>query len=255
MDPQSKSQTSEISICNETQKGDAHGLRDNEAVPPADEAIQSTKLTVQEQADFDRCCARLKQIEDLWTEFGETALEIREGSLYRDNYDTFDEFCRKELATGKSNVNRLIRCSQVAKLVATFVAIPLLEAHVRPLLKLKDPEKQVQAFQQAVADAKKKKKKKFTAVFVKRAVRAILDADMAGVPPPIKSETQKKREIIDKLEDAFIDGLENEAIQTIQLVLQRLPKWREKLLADARREVNAAATDPCNHDSQFSILP
>lgn len=211
---------------NEAQEGAAQGSPvsdDNEAAGEASRG--SDHLTEREQSDFDRHCARLKQIENTWMEFGEALLEIRDQRLYRGEYESFEAFCRKELATGKSNVNRRLQCTQIAKLVATNVAIPLLEGHVRPLLRLNDPVEQVQAFQQAV-DQAKEKKKPLTAVFVTRAVRKILDD---GKPGQVDHGPTKSG-VITQIHRDLTRGLESRPLEQLQEFATALGDFKESWL-------------------------
>ena len=79
---------------------------------------------------------------------------IRDRRLYRGGWRTFESFCQAELEMGKSNVNRLLKCAEVAELLATNVAKPEREAHIRPLLRLNDPVEREHAYRKAVDQAK-----------------------------------------------------------------------------------------------------
>ena len=190
-------------------------------------APQSQPLTDEERADFDRYGARFKEIENTWMEFGEAILDIRERRLYRGEYKTFEAFCRNEIAMGKSNVNRQLQCSQVAKHLATNVAIPLLEGHVRPLLRLNDPAKQVLAFQQAV-DQAKKENKPLTALHVTRAVRESRTAEeqvSQEAPTPVT-----KADVITRIMRAIINGLEKLSTEELRAFEAALKEFKEKWL-------------------------
>lgn len=106
--------------------------------------------------------------------------------------------------------------------MSTKVDVPLREAHVRPLLRLRDPAKQAQAFQQAVGQAKEKKKP-FTAAFVTRAVNGILDAEKPGeiAPKPVT-----KDELITRISRDTTRDLEKLALEMIEEFEKAVAKFK-----------------------------
>ena len=90
-----------------------------------------------------------------WMAAGEALREIRDDNLYKDaGFGTFESYCTERWGMRRNYANKLIRAAGVAVNLGTMVSKPpLLERHVRPLLKIKDPEQQVEAFKRAVESA------------------------------------------------------------------------------------------------------
>lgn len=185
--------------------------------PPA-----SDELSDQEREDFERHRKRFKDIARIWIEVGDALRDIRDRRLYRGQFATFEDFCRTELGMGRSNLNRQLRSTQIAKLLATNVATPLREAHVRPLLRLEEPEQQMEAFNRAMAQAKEKKKP-FTAAFVTRAVNGILDAEKPG---DIAQKPVTKDELITRISRYTTRDLEKLPLEMIEEFEKAVAKFK-----------------------------
>ena len=130
-------------------------------------------MTPEEQTDYETGVSRFKDIRGYWFEGHKILFEIRARQLYREKYPTFEAFCRAEFGMGKSNANRQARSGQVATLLATNVAKPEREGHVRPLLRLDEPGQQITAYGNALARTEADGKP-LTGTYVTRAVREIL---------------------------------------------------------------------------------
>jgi hypothetical protein len=51
-------------------------------------------------------------------------LEIRDSRLYRQEFDTFEDYCRERWKMSKTNANRLIDAAEVATNVTPIGVIP-----------------------------------------------------------------------------------------------------------------------------------
>ena len=186
-------------------------------------------LSDAEQADYEQKLGRLKEIEGSWFEAGEALLEIRDQRLYREHHPDFETFCRKELGMGKSNCNRKLQTTQVARLLATRVAKPVCEGHIRPLLRLTDPAEQEQAFRKAV-DRAKKANKPLTGAFVAQEVRVIRAAQRdSDIPSPIRPVT--KADLLTQISRAVIRDLEALSSEQLQAFEKACLEFKSDWLA------------------------
>jgi hypothetical protein len=75
-------------------------------------------------------------------------LEIRDSRLYRENYSTFEAYCRERWGMSKTHSNRLIDASDVVRTLTPSGVIPTYEAQARelaPLRKFEQPTRQIGA--------------------------------------------------------------------------------------------------------------
>lgn len=199
-----------------------------EATPPA----LSAPLTKAECVDRDKLVTRFKQLADHWVESTEILMEIRDRRLYRGKHHTFEEFCRKELRMSRSNANRQCQSMAIAQTLATLVAKPEKEEHVRPLLRLKDVDDQIEAFRKA-RDQAKTEKKPLTGGRVRRAVREILDAQMALREKPDDAELRPltKADVITRIRretGRYLERLEVEQLEQFEVaVAEFMACWLE----------------------------
>lgn len=106
---------------------------------------------------------------------GRALKEILNKRLYRDNYDTFDDFCKNYLNIDRSYVYRQIAASEVINNLSPNGDIPLNESQVRPLTKLKASEQRL-AWQHAI-DVAESFGRKVTSLDVKRAISIVTGKD------------------------------------------------------------------------------
>lgn len=186
-------------------------------------------LTAAEAAEYESKIRRLKVLQGAWFETMNILREIRDRRLYRGEFQTFEVFCRESLSMGKSNLNRMIRSGDVAHLLATNVAKPECEAHIRPLLRLEDAAQQVQAYQNAVNRAKSDDKP-LTATHVVRAVREIRTAQQAPADPttPLPS----KGTLMTLISRAMTRDLEKLSLEQLQDFKDACLEFKTRWLAN-----------------------
>ncbi len=68
----------------------------------------SNDLTFPERNDYTKRLARLKRWKNDTLQFSIDLAYVRDNKLYREDYDTFDEFLKAELGLGKSQAYRMI---------------------------------------------------------------------------------------------------------------------------------------------------
>ena len=95
------------------------------------------------------------QIKDAFYRAGQALKEIRDCRLYRDKYQTFEDYCQDKWEIARNYANKLIAASEVVKNVSTGGShIPKSERQARPFTSL-PPAKQIDAWQEVVNTAHK----------------------------------------------------------------------------------------------------
>ncbi|MCX5804182.1 MAG: hypothetical protein NTU69_11745 [Proteobacteria bacterium] len=79
-------------------------------------------------------------------------MKIRDSRLYREQYGTFEEYCKEKWGMSKTHANRLISSTEVTDNLTPIGVIPKTESQVRPLTKL-EPAEQKEAWDKAVKTA------------------------------------------------------------------------------------------------------
>jgi N6-adenosine-specific RNA methylase IME4 len=104
--------------------------------------------------------SKLKQCEQIiekglktFIDVGGALLEIRDSRLYREEFGTFEEYCKERWGWARNYANKLIKATETVKNLGTNVPIlPSNEAQARPLTKL-EPEEQREAWQDVIKNA------------------------------------------------------------------------------------------------------
>ena len=86
--------------------------------------------------------------------------EIRDSRLYREEFETFEDYCKDRWEFTKSYANNLIAAKSVVVNLndnnCCQIASPANEAQVRPLTQLETPEAQQEAWETVVETARKR---------------------------------------------------------------------------------------------------
>lgn len=113
-------------------------------------------LTTIEQQDLERCEAVIERGLQTFYEVGMALLEIRERRLYKQDYTSFEVYCRERWNFSGGHAYSLMDSATVitnlSSIDETF-DLPANREQLRPLAKLKDPEEQAEAWQRAVDTA------------------------------------------------------------------------------------------------------
>jgi hypothetical protein len=95
------------------------------------------------------------QINDAFYRAGQALKEIRDSRLYRDNYASFEDYCRDKWDIARNYGNKLIAASEVVKNLSTNgTHTPKSERQARPFTSL-PPAQQIDAWQEVVNTAQK----------------------------------------------------------------------------------------------------
>jgi hypothetical protein len=112
------------------------------------------RLSAEEDSLLQSCENVIAKHLAAFFEVGEALMKIRDGKLYRAEFKTFEEYCRKRWGMGRFNAYRQTQAAGVMKNLLTMVNTPLPESErqVRPLVGLK-PEAAEQVWKTAVDQA------------------------------------------------------------------------------------------------------
>ena len=138
-------------------------------------------LSTQEVDEFATCERIIERGLRTFLDVGVALLKIRDLRLYRVDYATFEEYYRDRWSLERSQVYRLMDAAEVTRNLQNSpmgeFPLPANERQARPLVRLKDPAQQREAWHQAVSTANGR----ITADHVAMVVREIL-AQQSSIP-------------------------------------------------------------------------
>jgi hypothetical protein len=110
------------------------------------------ELTTTEHQELQKHEAIIERGLTTFVEVGQSLMAIRDGRLYRDDYGTFEDYCRERWGFSRMRASQLISAAEVVGNVNRGLQIPTNERQTRPLSQL-PPAQQAEAWQQAVETA------------------------------------------------------------------------------------------------------
>src|SRR4051812_18679653 len=112
-------------------------------------------LSVEEQAVLRRCELTVINGRTVVLRVGNALREIRDGRLYRERAQTFEEYCRERFKLSRPHAYRLIGAADVVDNLSPRgdTPAPISEKQVRPLVGL-EPEQQRKVWEKATAGGK-----------------------------------------------------------------------------------------------------
>lgn len=115
----------------------------------------SEQLTIQENTRLRHCEAVIERSMNSFYEMGVALREVRDSRLYKEDFNSFEEYCEKKWAISKPYAIQTISASNVMDELnqVAMATIPTTERQVRPLTKLKDPELQKKVWQEVVFES------------------------------------------------------------------------------------------------------
>lgn len=112
-----------------------------------------TALTTRETKALARCEQTIQRGLSTFCDVGRALLEIRDGRLYRDDYETFEGYCQARWDFSRQRASQLIGAAEaVEKLSTTVDTAPASERQIRPLLSVPE-ESRAAVWQDAVEAA------------------------------------------------------------------------------------------------------
>jgi ParB family chromosome partitioning protein len=129
--------------------------------------MATNALTTIETQRLVECESKIEHGLDTFVEVGTALLTIRDGRLYREEYKTFEDYCKQKWGMVSRQANRLIQSASVIENLRPIgLTLPESESQTRPLTCLSE-EVQRQVWQDVIANAEEHK---ITALSVKEAV-------------------------------------------------------------------------------------
>lgn len=149
-----------------------------------------TALIGSELKAFTRCENIIEKGVKTFIEVGKSLLEIKENRYYRDNYDTFQDYCKERWGFDRTYAHRLIEASRVTENVANCQQIPATESQARELAKLPD-DAQAEAWEEVI----KKTDGKPTAAAVREVVEERITPDDHDKILPLKGNDGRPKNL------------------------------------------------------------
>src|SRR3990167_5779743 len=116
-------------------------------------AFCMNSLTTKEASQLAQYEAIIERGLSTFLEVGVALLSIRDARLYRNDYKTFEDYCRQHWKMSRRRANQLIEATEVSKNLGTMVPIlPTGERQLRPLAQL-PAEQQAAAWERAIDTA------------------------------------------------------------------------------------------------------
>lgn len=102
--------------------------------------VVGSSLSAAEHRQRDDCEALIGEGWDTFLVVGQALLTTRQGRLYREQFSTFEDYCRQKWGFSKSHANRLIEAAIVASVLTPIGVKPRSESQLRPLTGLEPQE-------------------------------------------------------------------------------------------------------------------
>ncbi len=159
----------------------------------------STALTKDERS----CLAQLEESiqagQQSFFEVGAALTDIRDHKLYREEFATFEDYCRDRWGISRPRAYQYIESSDLNDNLSTMVDIlPVNERQCRPLTKL-EPEKQRQAWAEVLDAAEEKDGvKQITSKLVSDVVKKIKEPEVRAVAPEATATNAPAEAVVKK---------------------------------------------------------
>ncbi len=154
------------------------------SVPSVHGATETEALSDDERNRLEENEKKIGEVLLSFIDIGEALYEIRESRLYREGFDTFEDYSRKRWNFSRQRAYQLIEAAKVADYLSTCVAVmPTTEAQVRPLTRLSMNDARA-VWKLA---EKKAERKDVTVALVKLAV-----AELQGHEHPVRNDFDRK---------------------------------------------------------------
>ncbi len=197
-----------------------------ELIPVVDQAVEG-------QAELEQLEKVIATGYTSYIDVGKALKEIEEKKYYQIKYDTFEAYYSDRWEFKRAHAYRLINAAKVIENLSPIGDIlPITESQVRPLTRLKTPEKQREAWLKVIETAPNGK---ITAAHVERIVMEMLGKTEPVAPPvePINKETgvALATMAISALEKISFD--DPERVEALQMVQEWLDQNKAALRAAA----------------------
>jgi protein gp37 len=157
-------------------------------------------VTAEERAEFKLQHKIVRKGVQAFWDVGKALAVIKVGKLWRaGGYKSWDDYCRSVAGMSRGHAHRLLGAAGFLEILKTSPRgdiFPMMEAQVRPLLRLPEPEQQLEAWKTAVERAEGGQP---SASAVKEVVTEILHPSGPAEKPP--SRGQQRTDVFDRLKE------------------------------------------------------
>lgn len=198
-----------------------------------------------ERKELAACEAIVKQGLRTFFDVGESLVTIRKKRLYREHFDTWEEYCWERFQISRSYAHRLTAAAEVVKLLPIGNTLPTNESQIRPLIKL-PPRVIPDAWQEILFKAGDRN---ITARLVQSVVSKILPVDTSSnrtattkrLPP--RGEKRDIGIVLNELRQSIIKGQKQKSLRLLNAVLLSLKREKCKTEKPAgKRSANFSRT-------------
>ena len=156
-------------------------------------------ITQEESARLAELEAVIQRGKETFVEVGTALSEIRNSRIYRQQFGTFEDYCKERWGWNASRARQMIGAAETVTNLSTVTNVtPQTESQARPLAKL--PAEQQPAAWEKAQEKAKEEGKPVTARHVEAAVKEVM-------PPKEKPETEEEPEPL------VVDGADEERIK------------------------------------------
>lgn len=157
--------------------------------------------TPAEDLEFAECEAIVREGWGHFARVGEALARIRDKRLYKNEYHSFELYCRERWGFGRSRAATYISAAEVHRALGMVHGVPMpeCEAQVRPLVGL-SPELAVQAWLNALSWTRQSY---LPARLVKRAAKRVLRKEQPAQAAEPVAERQRRKRLRDSVRTGF----------------------------------------------------
>lgn len=234
---------------------------------------EDTTMTAIEKTRLDELETVVELGLQTFYDVGMALVEIRDERLYRQDYSTWEAYCRDRWGFNRARANNLISAFKIVNVLDSSESkvLPSNESQVRPL-KLLEPEQQVVAWQRVIETAPDGDPNKVTGAHVQRIVDDMRgverDSDTGRLLAPEPDYNYKRDNKSNRLADEYVpqgyDACQTPPYAVAPLWEWLAPNWilwepaaGEGLLVDFFRDGNfeVEASDILTGENFFEYAP
>ena len=190
-------------------------------------------ITLEERSRLFQLEETIRQGLNTFVDVGNALLEIRDKRLYRQEYSTFEDYCREQWNMKQSQAYRLMDSAKVLdNLQSSPIGelLPTNEAQARPLSSL-EPEEQIEAWKRVITSTPEGK---VTAAVVLKAVKEVEQ----------ERREERRQERIENIAEMVSNNKPLDGIGLFPVIYADPPWQYDHPISDSRRIENQYPTMP-----------
>ena len=190
-------------------------------------------ITLDERSRLFQLEETIRQGLNTFVDVGNALLEIRDKRLYRQEYSTFEEYCREQWNMKQSRAYQFMDSAKVIGNLQSSTIVELLptnEAQARPLTSL-EPEEQVEAWKRVITSTPEGK---VTAAVVLKAVKEVEQ----------ERRNERRQERIENIAEIVANNKPLDGIGVFPVIYADPPWQYDHPISDSRKIENQYPTMP-----------